>query len=230
MGLSPDFYTCFQWDGLCLWDHLIQELGSNYHKERLALVERKINNIKGKFFGSQRPRQFPTAQSGIGIVKAYQRNITGVFQYIRQEEVWSLMTDTSKGIEGVSRTFDVKYAWDDEDLDILSWPERKEGEGAPGLRDLYCHWIDERLRNIEYNAGIWLQTAKAEFEARVITDPARPYEKQEWLHEYDQGILSEESFQFPRVHQDEKNGVFKNSEFSMWSAELGPAGPFHFGA
>ncbi|KAK7509386.1 hypothetical protein IWZ03DRAFT_434309 [Phyllosticta citriasiana] len=225
MGLDDNaFLTPFEWDGLSLWEHLVRELGSVYHQERLALVEGKINNMKGKFFGGARPREFPRAQSSIRIVKSYQRNITGVFQYLRQDEVWKLMTDTSKGIEAIFRTFDVEYAWDDAELDVLSWPDRKDNEGRPGLRDLYCHFIDERLRNVEYNAGVWLQTAKAAFDESVITDPDSPDEKQQWLDQFDTGILSEDAFTFPRVHQDIHDGVFENSEFSMWA--LGPGGPW----
>ncbi|KAK8154099.1 hypothetical protein BC567DRAFT_212765 [Phyllosticta citribraziliensis] len=218
--------NAFTWDGLSLWKHLTREMGSVYHKERLALVQKQVNNAKGILFRSARPNAFPGSKKDIGTVKSYQRNVTGVFQYLRQDEVWKLMTDTSKALESVFRTFDVLYGWDDNEVDMLGWPDRKEGEGRPGLRDLYCHWIDERLRNIEYNAGVWLQGAKAEFESKVITNPASPNEKQQWLDQYDHGILSEDAFKFPRVHQDEVNGVFMNSEFSMWNSDLGPAGPF----
>ncbi|KAK7516921.1 uncharacterized protein IWZ02DRAFT_505509 [Phyllosticta citriasiana] len=219
LGLEP-----FKWQDRTLWEHLIREMGCVYHKERLALVDSKINNYNGTFFSSSRPSAFPSKRNDIGNVKSHQRNVTGVFQYMRQDEIWSLMSKTSQALEDTFRFFDVEYGWDDDERDILGRPERRDGEGFAGLRDIYCHWIDERLRNIEYNAGVWLQTAKATFEKSVVTNPANPNEKQDWVNQYDNGILSEDSFKFPRIHQEITDGVYQNSEFSMW--DNGPAGPF----
>ncbi|KAK7630989.1 hypothetical protein IWX48DRAFT_612661 [Phyllosticta citricarpa] len=198
-------------------------MGGYLHITRLALVDSKINGHKGKFFGDDQPATFPAKKTAIADVKPWQRGIAGVFQYMKQDAVWKIFTSTSKALEDIFGLFDVEYDWEDEGA--LGRPERKEGEGPAGLRDLYCYWIDERLAVLERRAGEWLVSAKADFDKNVVTNPNNVFEKSEWLKQFDNGIFAADKFKFPQVdpEKDDK-GVIKKSRYDMW--DNGAAGPW----
>ncbi|KAK8238672.1 hypothetical protein HDK77DRAFT_492721 [Phyllosticta capitalensis] len=214
----------FEWSELSLWEHAIDELGGNGYPSRLALVDGSINRKKGTFFTGGRPSVFPSKDSRIGPVKKYQREVVGVFQYMSDETVWGIFTDTSKSLEDVFGSFDVAYDWVDDG--VLGRPDREEGQPPAGLRDLFCWFMDALLHDIEERAITWALDTHALFDSdKLIENPDNPNEKEEWLGQFVNGILTADRFKFPQVDPEvDEDGVIQHSPYGLW--DNGPIGPF----
>ena len=74
--------------------------------------------------------------------------------------IWDKFAGPSNGIEEVLWTFDREYPWGH----TVGEPTLPQNAQDPGLRDLYCFWIDGYLANIEKAASVFADSAKTWFE------------------------------------------------------------------
>ncbi|KAK7516918.1 uncharacterized protein IWZ02DRAFT_505504 [Phyllosticta citriasiana] len=215
----------FIYDGRVLWQHIGLELGGYRLPTRMALVYKKINRVKGVMFGNLRTRTIPEGTAGnvqLAEVKLWQRTFAGVFQYMNDEDIWRVFTETTKSIEDVLEDFDAKYGWEDEGM--LIRPEREEGQPAAGLRDLWCYFIDSTLTKIDWQAIEWAIAAKSDLSKFVVGEEQQA-EKDSWIQQFDNGIFSTDELHLPGTPQSiGPDLVVPNSKYGAW--DNGPAGPW----
>lgn len=73
------------------------------------------------------------------------------------DDIKNKLIDPSNSIEQLLRQFDQTYNWAQ---NLQGQPGRPSNAG--GLRELWCHWIDEHFAKIEANIGVYLAAAKKE--------------------------------------------------------------------
>ncbi|KAL2672954.1 hypothetical protein Neosp_013672 [[Neocosmospora] mangrovei] len=98
------------------------------------------------------------------------KGTAGVFYYMRRPEIWAKFVETSQAIEEIFDDFDLEYEWDKNnpmnDGQLKRPTDRVADQPMPGLRDLYCYWIDMTLAQMEDKAAKWLTAATDKFKAQ----------------------------------------------------------------
>ncbi|KAK8229398.1 hypothetical protein HDK90DRAFT_536250 [Phyllosticta capitalensis] len=216
----------FIFDGRVLWQHLGREMGGYRYPSRMALVWGKINRVKGVLFGDRNAATFPSPTSGsslqLGEIKMWQRTFAGTFQYLNHGTIWRVFTETTKSFEDVFANFDNQYGWADEGM--LGRPEREEGQPTPGLRDLWCYFIDALLDDVEWQASTWAANAELDL-GEFEVEEEQIAEKEEWLRQFQDGIFTVYALSFRKDPQSiGPDNIIPNSKYGAW--DNGPAGPF----
>ncbi|KAM6534968.1 hypothetical protein FALCPG4_004583 [Fusarium falciforme] len=75
--------------------------------------------------------------------------------------------------------------------------DRVQGQPMPGLRDLYCYWLDVTLADMEATAVAWLTAATANFKA----DFGDSADGKKWLANVltPNGYISASKLKFPQA-------------------------------
>jgi hypothetical protein len=147
-----------------------------------------------------------------------------MFQYMQHPTVLGIFQLTSQLIESSCLDFDQHYTWN-RGAGELGRPNRAPGQPQPGLRDLWCYFIDQYLRTIEANARLWPQSVQ---QTLMADSNFAGTEGQKFLNNF---------FTLPIVRNMHfahtgtgavVNGVVQDSLYGAWdsSAPNGPAGPF----
>lgn len=150
--------------------------------------------------------------------------VAGVFQYLKDDTINKHWREVSWAIEGIMDDFDKQYKWNDPGM--LVRPTRQSTQPRPGLRDLYCFFIDAYLREIEKKSSVWARAAKQELESDSKTDGA---EKQSWIKTAmsPPGIVTPTAMTFKKFGSAWTPGTNKEvlkSQYGMW--QMGRAGPW----
>ncbi|RSL86650.1 hypothetical protein CEP52_015770 [Fusarium oligoseptatum] len=160
----------------------------------------------------------------------------GVFYYMRRPEIWSKFVETSQAIEDVLDDFDLLYKWDEKkpmNVGQLQRPTDRDDDTQPmpGLRDLYCYWLDMTLAEMEATAVAWLTAATANYKADFGDSP----DGKKWLANVlnSKGYISASKLKFPQasIRHGRPNranpDIWTQSNYQgLWKAKLGSAGPF----
>ncbi|KAF4951612.1 hypothetical protein FGADI_7388 [Fusarium gaditjirri] len=198
---------------------------------RLAILHGGVNGRKGVFFqGSDVTSADQGSDRGTRII---QRNTAGVFYYMRRPEIWPRFTETSQHIETVLRLFDEDYPWGQDTKysdGELHLPDRTAGQPLPGLRDLYCYWIDRKLQRIEDDARDWLIKTTNDYNTRYAGTP----DHLDWTTNVlnPNGYISEKALKFlkARGHGNPNRQspmIWPQSNYDkLWKPSIGATGPF----
>ncbi|RSL60097.1 hypothetical protein CEP53_005571 [Fusarium sp. AF-6] len=151
-----------------LWYELAICTGNDREPGRLALAHKDVNGRKSIFFQGENPNALNDKVNTK--TRRSHRNTAGVFYYMRRPEIWSRFVETSQAIEEVLDDFDLLYKWDEKkpmnDGQLQRPTDRDEDtQPMPGLRDLYCYWLDMTLAEMEATAAAWLTAATANYKA-----------------------------------------------------------------
>ncbi|KAL3453554.1 hypothetical protein BJX65DRAFT_302452 [Aspergillus insuetus] len=216
-----------------LFEHMSEGIGSSKHKNLLVLADGGMNGRKEVFMQNHNPSTKPSQSSTkppptMQEIMIWQRNTVGVFYYMRDVDIWNIFKDSSKVMEDALKEFDRTYAWGTH-LDAVKRPTRTVQPGqpalpTPGLRDLYCLWIDQVLTTAETIAASWHKAAKAEFEKDWGQAGAS------WVADMASGKMAVSNMKFRAairkhaVKNPANPTVWQNSNFEgLWTD---PAGPF----
>ncbi|KAL2807888.1 glycosyl hydrolases family 18-domain-containing protein [Aspergillus granulosus] len=205
------------WKKKTLWEEVFSYLGSVDKKEGLVIAEERINPAKNTFFGSKNPPEVQHGKRGLYQKQPPQR---------KNRDIWSIFVDASKHIEATLKEFDEAYWWATgatPDSDALQLPKRDDGEPKPGLRGLYCYWIDTYLGTIEQVGRKWRDKAEIDYRRKYQgTKEGTP-----WLKQFDFGGFTSDKFSFRsngQAYLPGQKGPWQRSNFrGLWSE---PAGPF----
>ncbi|KAM6537148.1 hypothetical protein FALCPG4_003094 [Fusarium falciforme] len=208
-------------------------MGHDREPGRLALAHKDVNGRKGTFFRGNSPD--PRNEKQNTETRRAHRNTAGVFYYMRRTEIWTRFVETSHAIEQIFDDFDIKFKWGGLDPMNEGEPDRPtdrvKGQPKPGLRDLYCYWIDMTLADIEATAATWLTAATANFKA----DFGDSQDGKKWLANVlnSKGYISASKLKFPQAsirHRSPNRAnpdIWTQSNYQdLWDPELGAAGPF----
>lgn len=143
-------------------------LGGDHNPSGLALAWRGVNGRKEVFFHGNSPSS-DNAETNLQ-TRVSHRNTAAVFSYMRNDLIWPKFTALSQFMERTLRKFDQSYAWGSESDEPARPPNRGNDQPAPGLRDLYCFWIDRHLGQIEATADIWYNAARAKYQGKYGSD------------------------------------------------------------
>lgn len=147
-----------------------------------------------------------------------------MFQYLKDDTINKHWREVSWAIEGIMDDFDKQYKWNDPGM--LVRPTRQPTQPRPGLRDLYCFFIDAYLREIEKKSSAWAIAAKQELASDSKTDGA---EKQSWIRTAmsPPGIVTQTAMTFKKFGNAWTPGTNREvlkSQYGMW--QMGRAGPW----
>ncbi|UPK96513.1 hypothetical protein LCI18_007448 [Fusarium solani-melongenae] len=192
-------------------------MGNDRQPGRLALAHKDVNGRKTVFFQGQNPTS--ANEKGNADTRRMHRNTAGVFYYMRRPEIWSKFVETSQAIEEIFDDFDIEPT------------DRVAGQPTPGLRDLYCYWIDMTLAEMEATAAAWLTAATANFKANFGDSP----DGKKWLANVlnSNGYISASKLKFPQAAVKHRSPSRANPDIwtqsnyqGLWKSALGSAGPF----
>ena len=154
---------------------------------------------------------------------------------MRRSEIWSRFVETSQAIENIFDDFDILFEWDEDDPmndgQLTRPTNRVQGQPTPGLRDLYCYWIDSALASMESEAAAWLTAATANYKADFGSSP----DGKKWLDNVlnpkgyisaSKLVFSHASVQHRRPNPADPRIWTQSNYQGLWHPELGPAGPF----
>ena len=140
--------------------------------------------------------------------------------------IWSTLQTVSQGIERVFAEFDRTYDWNQAQYksEQLQRPtDRTTGQPSPGLRDLYCYFIDMRFSILEAKAQAWAKEAKAKLGAyKKLAGP----ERDAYINgAMTTGPVTPSYLKFPVENKRwNKGSVAQNSRYGLWNS--GDAGPW----
>jgi hypothetical protein len=188
----------------------------------MALLAASVNNAKGVWFGLNNPDVY-TKNTALRATKAHNRDVAGVFLYMQHPTILDIFQTTSKFIEDSCLDFDQHYTWTGV-AGELGRPNRAPGQPQPGLRDLWCYFIDQYLHTIEANAATWSMTVQQTL-ARDANFAGT--EGQNFLNTFfTLPIVTNMNF----AHTGTGvvvNNVVQDSLYGAWDSNAhGPAGPF----
>ncbi|RFN52994.1 glycoside hydrolase family 18 protein [Fusarium flagelliforme] len=174
------------------WLQLTHGLGGDKQLWRLALADEPMN-----------------------IRKKAQRNMAGVFYYMRDPDTWAKFTETSQWMENALDDFDMIYTYGGKkavNVGELGIPYRDPRLDLPkaGLRDPYCYWIDRALNDMEIQASAWFKAVTNNYKRDFGDDrDGKAWLKQTLKHG---GAISESILKFPRAAVSHNGPSYTNPD------------------
>lgn len=154
---------------------------------------------------------------------------------MRRPEIWAKFVETSQAIEEIFDDFDLEYEWDKNkpmnDGQLKRPTNRVADQPVPGLRDLYCYWIDMTLAEMEGTAATWLTAVTSKFKAQFGDSS----DGKKWLANVltSNGYISASKLKFPQAAVKHRSpnpanpDIWTQSNYQgLWKSDLGPTGPF----
>lgn len=148
---------------------------------------------------------------------------------MQHPDIWGKFSTTSRFMERTLDEFDQSYQRGSRQGEP-GFPQRAATDPAPGLRDLYCFWIDAVLGSIEGAAATWYANAR-----RVFSEHSYGSEDAgiRWLANVmtPNGLISPASMQLLRANNQHPapggDRIWLASNYlNLWDPQLGRAGPF----
>ncbi|KAL2752063.1 glycoside hydrolase family 18 protein [Sodiomyces alcalophilus JCM 7366] len=220
------------WDQETLWGEMAMGLGGDDNPHLLALADKGMNGRKLHLFAGNSISSSNEASNQA--TRRAQRNLAGVFYYMRRDEIWPKFTATSQHMENVLDEFDSSYPWSGTghgNNGQPGIPNRASGQPRAGLRDLYCFWIEAVLANIEARASGWLTATTANYRSAYAGEP----QGKKWLDNvlHPGGYIAASKLKFPKAGFTHNNpnpsqpDIWLQSNYKgLWDSSNGPAGPF----